>query len=141
MENKEIARLLWQTADLLEIAGEDGFRIRSYRNAGQSVETWTERIADIAAGEDAKAAQKKLTEIPGIGKSMAGHLREIVKRGSLEARDAVLKKFPPTILDLLQIRDLGAKRIALIWDVYKAGSIDDVEKLAREGKLAELPRM
>jgi DNA polymerase (family 10) len=141
MENKEIAHVLWQTADLLEIAGEDGFRIRSYRNAGQSVETWTERIADIAAGPDAKAAEKKLTEIPGIGKSMAGHLREIVQRGSLPPRDEILKKFPPTILDLLQIRDLGAKRIALIWSVYHAGSVDEVEKLAKEGKIRELPRM
>jgi DNA polymerase (family X) len=141
MENKEIARLLWQTADLLEIAGEDGFRIRSYRNAGQAVETWTENIADIAAGDDAKAALKKLTEIPGIGKSMAGHLREIVQRGSLPPRDEILKKFPPTILDLLQIRDLGAKRIALIWSAYQAGSVDEVEKLAQEGKIRELPRM
>ena len=141
MENKEIANVLWQTADLLEIAGEDGFRIRSYRNAGQSVETWTERIADIAAGPDVKVALKKLTEIPGIGKSMAGHLREIVQRGSLPPRDEILKKFPPTILDLLQIRDLGAKRIALIWSTYQAGSVDEVEKLAQEGKIRELPRM
>jgi DNA polymerase (family 10) len=146
MENKEIARLLWETADLLEIAGEDGFRVRSYRNAGQSVENWTTRIADIVnAGPggkpDVKAIDKQLTEIPGIGKSMAGHLRDIVERRSLVVRDEILKKFPPTILDLLQIRDLGAKRIALIWSTYQAGSVDEVEKLAKAGKIAELPRM
>ena len=142
MENKEIARLLWETADLLEIAGEDGFRVRSYRNAGQSVENWTTRIADIvSSGADVKAIDKQLTEIPGIGKNMAGHLRDIVERRSLTVRDEILKKFPPTILDLLQIRDLGAKRIALIWSTYQAGSVDEVEKLAKAGKIAELPRM
>ncbi len=141
MENKDIARILSQTGDLLEIAGEDGFRIRSYRNAAQSVETWTERIADVVAEPDKKTADKKLIEIPGVGKSMTGHLREIVARGSLVPRDEVLKKFPPTILDLLQIRDLGAKRIALIWSAYHAGSVDEVEKLAQEGKIRELPRM
>src|ERR1035438_971766 len=72
---------------------------------------------------------------------MAAHLREIVQRGSLPPRDEILKKFPPTILDLLQIRDLGAKRIALIWSAYHAGSVDEVEKLAQEGKIRELPRM
>src|ERR1017187_419386 len=146
MENKEIARLLWETADLLEIAGEEGFRVRSYRHAGQSVENWTTRIADIVnAGPggkpDVKAIDKQLTEISGIGKSMAGHLRDIVERRSLVVRDEILKKFPPTILDLLQIRDLGAKRIALIWSTYQAGSVDEVEKLAKAGKIAELPRM
>lgn len=126
----------------MEIAGEDGFRVRSYRNAGQSVENWTTRIADIVrGGADVKAIDKELTSIPGIGKSMAGHLRDIVERRSLVVRDEILKKFPPTILDLLQIRDLGAKRIALIWSVYQAGSVDQVEALCKAGKIAELPRM
>ncbi len=141
MENKDIARVLWETADLMEIAGQDAFRIRSYRNAAQAVETWTESVAAMIAQPEWKQAEKQLTAIPGIGKGMAGHIRELLTTGKVTAREQALAKFPPTILDLLQIRDLGAKRIALIWDVYKAGSIDDVEKLAREGKLAELPRM
>lgn len=141
MENKDIARVLWETADLMEIAAQDGFRIRSYRNAAQAVETWTDSVAAMVAQPEWKQAEKLLTAIPGIGKGMAGHIRDLVTTGKIAVREEILAKFPPTILDLLQIRDLGAKRIALIWDVYKAGSVDEVEKLAKEGKLAELPRM
>ena len=141
MENKDIARALWETADLMEIAAQDGFRIRSYRNAAQAVETWTESVAAMVAQPDWKQAEKQLTTIPGIGKGMAGHIRDLVTTGKIAVREEILSKFPHTILDLLQIRDLGAKRIALIWDVYKAGSVEEVEKLAQEGKLAELPRM
>lgn len=141
MENKDIARVLWETADLMEIAGQDGFRIRSYRNAAQAVETWTESVAAMVAQPEWKQAEKLLTAIPGIGKGMAGHIRDLVTTGKIAVREEILAKFPPTILDLLQIRDLGAKRIALIWDVYKTGSVEEVEKLAKEGKLAELPRM
>src|SRR5713226_2278422 len=134
MDNKEIARVLAETGDLMEIDGQDSFRIRSYRNAAQAVETWPDPIEGMLEG-------KQLTEIPRIGKSMAEHIRSIVKTHSLPGRDEVLKKFPPTILDLLQIRDLGAKRIALIWSTFHAGSVEDVEKLCREGKIRELPRM
>src|SRR5947207_13969835 len=126
----------------MEVAAEDSFRIRSYRNAAQAIETWTVRISDIVKNAaDAKAAEKQLQEIPGIGKSMAGHLRSIVETGTLSNRETLLKKFPPTILDLLQIRELGAKRIALIWSTYQAGSVDEVEKLAQEGKIRVLPRL
>ncbi len=141
MENKEIARLLLQTADLMEIDGQDSRRFLSYRNAGQAVDTWPERVADLARSPDWKAAEKKLREIPGIGEKMALHLKQIVETGTLPVREEILKKFPPTILNLLQIRDLGPKRIALIWSAFRAGSVEEVEKLAREGKLRELPRM
>ena len=66
MENKEIARLLWETADLMEIAGEDSFRIRSYRNGATAVEGYPERIVDIL-----RDPARKVTDIPGIGKGLA----------------------------------------------------------------------
>jgi DNA polymerase (family X) len=69
MENKEIARVLWETADLMEIAAEDGFRIRSYRNGATAVEGYPERIADILP------TRRKVTDIPGIGKGLAHVLR------------------------------------------------------------------
>ena len=69
MENKEIARLLWETADLMEIAGEDSFRIRSYRNGATAIEGYPERIADIL-----KDPERKVTDIPGIGKGLAAVL-------------------------------------------------------------------
>ncbi len=141
MENKEIARLLFETADLLEIAGEDGFRVRSYRNAAQSVEICQERIFEKVSDPDTKAGDKALLAIPGIGKSMVGHLREICATGDLGPRRAMLEKFPPGVLEMLRIQGLGPKSIALIWSTYKAATLDEVERLCREGKIRELPRM
>jgi DNA polymerase (family 10) len=75
LENKEIARVLWETADLMEIAAEDGFRIRSYRNGATAVEGYPERIVDIL-----RDPARKVTDIPGIGKGVAVVLAEIVER-------------------------------------------------------------
>ena len=136
MENREIARLLWETADLMEIAAEDGFRIRSYRNAATAIDGYPERIADILQNPE-----RKVTEIPGIGKSLAHVLGEIVERGSCERRDALLEKFPPTALEFLKIQGLGPKGIALIFEHYRASTIDELERLALEQKLRVLPRM
>jgi len=141
MENKEIARLLYETADLMEIAGEDGFRVRSYRNAGQAVETWPDRILDIVNHPDTKSGDKQLLAIPGIGKSMVGHLREMCSTGELATRRKLLEKFPPGVLEMLRVQGLGPKTIALIWNAYHAGTLDEVERLCREGKIRELPRM
>src|SRR5689334_23587475 len=79
MENKEIARLLSETADLMEVAGEDSFRIRSYRNGAAVITSYPERITDIICNPD-----RKVTEIPGIGKGLAFVLKEICERGSFE---------------------------------------------------------
>ncbi len=136
MENREIARVLAETADLMEVAAEDGFRIRSYRNAASAIEGYPERIEDILSNPD-----RKVTEIPGIGKGIAGALEEICKRGSFDKRDLLLKQFPPTVLELLRIQGLGPKGIALLWEHHKVASIDDLERLCKEQKLRELPRM
>jgi DNA polymerase (family 10) len=77
MENKEMARCLNETADLMEIAGEDSFRIRSYRNGATAVESYPERVADIVKNPD-----RKVTDIAGIGKGLAAVLAEILERGS-----------------------------------------------------------
>src|SRR5947209_17379636 len=110
LENKEIARILQETSDLMEIAGEDGFRVRSYRNGATAVEGLPERINDIL-----KDPARKVTDIPGIGKGLAGVLAEIVARQSCEKRDALLQKFPPVALEFLKIQGLGPKSIALIF--------------------------
>lgn len=135
MDNREIANILRETADLMEIAGEDSFRIRSYRRAADAVDSASQQLGEIA--ED----RKKLLEIPGIGKGMADHIQELVRTGRLELREDLLKKYRPGMLDLLKISGLGPKTIALIWEVYQAGTPDEVEKLAREGKIQLLPRM
>jgi DNA polymerase (family X) len=136
MENRDIARVLAETADLMEIAAEDGFRIRSYRNAASVIEGYPERVEDILA-----KPERKITEIPSVGKGLAGAVEDIVKRGSFDKRDALLQKFPPTLLELLKIQGLGPKGIALVYEHYKVASIDELEKLCKEQKLRKLPRM
>jgi DNA polymerase (family 10) len=136
LENKEIARVLWETADLMEIAAEDSFRIRSYRNGSTAVEGHPERVEDIL-----RDPARKVTDIPGIGKGLAAVLAEIVDHGSCERRDALLRKFPPAALEFLKIQGLGPKGIALIFEHYGVGTIDELERLCLEQKLRVLPRM
>jgi DNA polymerase (family X) len=135
VDNKSIATVLYETADLLEIDGADSFRVRSYRNAAQAVENHTEQIRDII-GEP-----KKVLAIAGIGKGMLLNLQELLKEGSLSMQNELLKKYHPSMLQLLKIQGLGPKTIGLIWSAYQVSDVDGVEKLAREGKIRELPRM
>ena len=136
IENKEIARLLAETADLMEIAGEDPFRIRSYRNGAGAIESHPERIVDLL-----NDPERSVTGIPGIGKGLAAVLKEIAERGSFERRDQLLEKYPPTALEFLKIQGLGPKSIALIWEHYRVSTIDDLERLCLDQKLRLLPRM
>ena len=136
MENRELARILSETADLMEIAGEDSFRIRSYRNAATSVENYPERVTDVLANPE-----RKVTEIPGVGKGIAGAIQEIAERGSFDRRDQMLAKYPVGALEMLKIQGLGPKSIALIWEHFRISSIDELERLCREQKLRGLPRM
>jgi DNA polymerase (family X) len=135
VDNKAIATVLYETADLLEIDGQDSFRIRSYRNAAQAIENHHEQIRDIIADP------KKVLAISGIGKGMLQNLQELFKEGNLAVQTDLLKKYHPSMLQLLKIQGLGPKTIALIWSAYKTCDVDGVEKLAREGKIRELPRM
>jgi DNA polymerase (family 10) len=135
VDNKSIATVLYETADLLEIDGQDSFRIRSYRNAAQAIENLTDQIRDLI-GEP-----KKVLAIPGIGKGMLLNLQELFRDGALGMQTELLKKYHPSMLQLLKIQGLGPKTIALIWSAYQVSDVDGVEKLAREGKIRELPRM
>jgi DNA polymerase (family 10) len=136
MENKDFARLLNETADLMEIAGEDPFRIRSYRNGASAILGHAERIEDILADPS-----RSVTEIPGIGKGLAAVLGEIAGRGSFERRDSLLERYPPTALEFLKIQGLGPKTIALIWEHFRVSTIDGLERLCLDQKLRSLPRM
>src|SRR5467141_1369598 len=120
---------------MLEIDGQDSFRIRSYRNAAQAIENHPQPIKDII-GEP-----KKVLEIPGIGKGMLINLQELFREGCVIVHAELLKKYHPSMLQLLRIQGLGPKTIALIWSAYKVCDVDAVEKLAREGKIRTLPRM
>ncbi|HYL74944.1 MAG TPA: DNA polymerase/3'-5' exonuclease PolX [Bryobacteraceae bacterium] len=136
MENREIARMLTETADLMEIAAEDSFRIRSYRNAASVIESYPERIEDIL-----RNPERKVTDVPGIGKGIGSALEEVAKRGSFEKRDLLLERYPSTLVELLRIQGLGHKGIALLYQHHKVATIDDLERVCKEQKLRELPRM
>ena len=135
MDNKALANILYETADLMEIDGQDSFRIRSYRNAAQAIEAHSHQIKDIISDP------KQVLAIPGIGKGMLKNIEELLNTGKLNVQAELLKKYHPSMLQLLRIQGLGPKTIALIWSAYKICDIDGVEKLAQEGKIRELPRM
>ncbi len=119
----------------MEVRGDDPFRIRSYRRAAEAIEALPQQISEIVSDE------KKLLEIPGIGKGMAANLREIASEGKLRLHTELLTQFRPSMLELLKIQGLGPKTISLIWDAFQVCDVDGVAKLASEGKLRTLPRM
>ena len=133
MENREIARILRETAHLLEIDGAIIGRYRSYERAAELIAGLPESVEQLALDP------QKLTELPGVGDRLAEHIREILKTGDYSLRRKLLKKYPSTILDLLTLHSLGPKKVGLLWRTFKAGTVDQVEHLAREGKLRDLP--
>ena len=132
MENKEVAKILRETAQLLEIDGAIIGRYRSYEKVAELLYSLPDRIEDIAKDD------KKLRELPGIGEGMAEHIREILKTGDYALRQKLLKKYPPTLLEVMQLQGLGPKKTAILWKKFKCATVADVEKLAREEKLRDL---
>jgi DNA polymerase (family 10) len=135
VDNKSIATVFNETADLMEINGDDPFRIRSYRRAAEMLEGLPQQVSDLAGD------LKKLLEIPGIGKGMAANVQELSQSGKLQLHVDLLQKYRPSMLELLKIQGLGPKTIALIWSAFQVSDLAGVEKLAKEGKLRTLPRL
>jgi DNA polymerase (family 10) len=134
MDNKAIAQLLAETADLLEIAAGDPFRIRSYRRAAEAVENSTEPLGSLVNQPE------KLLAIQGIGKGMATNIVEIETRGSLKLRDEMLTKYRPTMLELLKLPGMGPKTVALLWESLQVSDMQQLQAAIEAGKLATLPR-
>ena len=135
MDNVTIARALDETAALLEIDSADPFRVRSYRRAAEAVEQQTTSLAALV-GSDPKA----LLAIPGIGKGMAANITQLVEAGEIPLRGELLKKYRPSMLELLRLPGMGPKTVALVWSALGVSDIDSLEAAAKEGKLADLPR-
>src|SRR5215475_13085104 len=132
MDNQQIARILHETAALLEVDGAIIGRYRSYEKAADLISGLPESVEQLAK------TPEKLKELPGIGDRMVEHLGEILKTGDYSLRAKLLKKYPATILDVLQLQSLGPKKAALLWKKFKAGSVDDVERLAKDGRLRDI---
>jgi DNA polymerase (family 10) len=135
MENRAIAQLLAETADLLEIGAGDPFRIRSYRRAAEAVEQCTIPLSSIANDP------KRLLEIPGIGKGMVANIQAIEQHGSLPLRDELLQKYRPSMLELLKLPGMGPKTVALIFEATGVATVDELAVAIDEGRLASLPRV
>jgi DNA polymerase (family 10) len=133
LDNASIARLLGEIGDLLEIRGENPFKIRAYRNAADAVASSAERIAGFDL--------PRLLAIPGIGKDLAAKIMEIAATGSSRYREELLGNFPPTILDLLRLQGVGPKTVALLYQALGIGTLDALEEAARAGRLRELRGM
>jgi len=138
MDNITLARLLDETAALLEIDAADPFRIRSYRRAAEAVEQQTTQLATLATPD---SDPKLLLAIPGIGKGMAANIRDLVATGSFALRDALLTKYKPTMLELLRLPGMGPKTVALLYSALQISDIDALEEAAKNGALLDLPRM
>src|SRR6202012_4384318 len=138
MDNITLARLLDETAALLEIAASDPFRIRSYRRAAEAVEQQTTLLATLATPD---ADPKALLAIPGIGKGMAANIRDLVATGSMPLREELLQKYKPTMLELLRLPGMGPKTVAMLYSALEIADIDALEEAAKRGDLLTLPRM
>src|SRR5580704_10817942 len=138
MDNITLARLLDETASLLEIDAADPFRVRSYRRAAEAVEQQTTQLSTLAQPD---ADPKALLSIPGIGKGMAANIVTLVNTGTMPLREELLLKYKPTMLDLLRLPGMGPKTVALVWSALEVCDIDGLEAAAKAGHLTKLPRM
>ncbi|HXO29198.1 MAG TPA: helix-hairpin-helix domain-containing protein [Thermoanaerobaculia bacterium] len=132
LDNVEIARVLAEVADVLEIQGADSFRIRAYRNAVRTIE---EQIRPL---ERMVAEGAPLTDLPGIGKEMAGHIRELTTTGTLALRDRLIAEIPRSLIELMRLPGVGPRKARRLWDELRVGSVDELEAAAREGRVAAL---
>jgi len=131
MLNQQIAKIFDDMADILEIKGENVFRIRAYRRAAQNIDGLPRDVAQMTEAE--------LLAIPGIGQDLAGKIRHYIETGKMEAYDELKKEVPEGLTVLLSVPGLGPKTARLLYERLKIRDIDDLERLAGEHKLSELP--
>jgi DNA polymerase (family 10) len=132
VQNAEIAAMFDQTADLLEIQGENQFRVRAYRRAARIIGDLPQSVKGLlAAGRD-------LSELPGIGKDLAGKIAGIVQTGHFALLDALKKKLPGQLGDIAGLPGLGPKRVKLLYDKLKVRTLDDLRRIVKAGRLHEL---
>ena len=134
MRNKEVARLLESIADALDIKGETPFRVNAYREAARRIETLTEDVA-VLAQED------RLQEIQGVGSTIATRIKEYLTLGRSPYYEELAKEVPPGLLDLLKVPGLGPRKAKLVYERLGIASLAELERAAREHRLADLPGM
>jgi DNA polymerase (family 10) len=131
MDNEAIAERLTRLANLMEIRGDDRYRIRSYRNAAEVIETWPTPLQRIAAEEGIKGLQ----ELPGVGKAISGKIVELIEKGTFDAWEKLTTETPATVLDLLRVSGVGIKTAATLHQRFKIASLDDLRQFVAGGGL------
>jgi DNA polymerase (family 10) len=131
MNNEAIARRFYRLAALMDIRGDDPFRLRSYRNAAEAIETWPTPMKDIARDEGIAGLQS----IPGVGKAIAGKIIELLERGTFNAWERLTAETPESVLDLLEIPGIGPKTAATLHQKFKVSSRADLKKFVAGGGL------
>ncbi len=133
MTNQEIAKIFSKTADLLEIKGENPFKVRAYRNAARIIENSSKDFNKLVKeGFD-------LTRLPGIGKDLSEYIKEIVTTGKFHKLEELQKEIPSGLVEMLSIEGLGPKRVKQIYDAFGVTSLEELKKYAQSGELAKLP--
>jgi DNA polymerase (family X) len=131
VDNEAIARRFYRLAALMDIRGDDPFRLRSYRNAAEAIETWPTPLRKIAADEGIAGLQS----IPGVGKAIAGKIVELLDRGTFDAWERLTAETPETVLDLLEIPGIGPKTAAMLHQKFKVSSRGELKKFVDGGGL------
>lgn len=132
VHNKDIADILFEIADLLDLKGENEFRIRSYRNAARTVSEGSEDITKMARkGED-------ISSLPGIGESMAEKIREIAKTGNLKQLEELKKEIPPSLTEIMNLEQMGPEKTKILHEKLNIESINDLKEAAEAGKIEEI---
>lgn len=136
MDNQKIAQIFQEIADILEIQGENRFRVLAYQKAAQNILDMPHDLKDIYQQDP-----KKLLELPGIGKDLASKIEELIKTGKCEWYEKLLKSFDRGLLDLLRVRGVGPKKVKLFYSELQINSVEKLKVAAEKGLLRNLPKM
>jgi DNA polymerase (family 10) len=133
VDNRQIAQVFAEIADLLEIKGENAFKIRAYRIGADTLAAWGDPVSRM---DDAQ-----LRALPGIGKDLAAKIRELSTSGTCRYHQDLLQEFPPTILDLLRLQGVGPKTVALLYSSLSITTVEELAEAARAGRLRAIKGM
>jgi DNA polymerase (family 10) len=133
VDNKQVAQVLAQVADLLEIKADNAFKVRAYRTAAETIATWPQAVSALD--------DQALRAIPGIGKDLAARIKELATTGTLVYHQELLAQFPPTILDLLRLQGVGPKTVATLYTELNIRTVEELAAAATNGRLRTLKGM
>jgi DNA polymerase (family 10) len=133
VKNSEIAKIFWDIADLLDVKGENPFRVRAYHKAALLIESLPEPLYTIAKSED-----RDLTDLQGIGKDLAGKIGELLDTGSLRYFEELKEEIPITLTDLMKLEGLGPRKVAAVFRELGVETVDQLEEAIKAGALEGL---